>query len=53
MEAIKLGWITRWAFALAAVALLFTEHVPALVCFACTAALAMFCCWELEHHAAS
>ena len=38
---------------LAAVALLFTEHVPALVCFACTAALAMFWCWELEHHAAS
>jgi hypothetical protein len=53
MEAIKFGWIMRWSLALAAVGLLFTEQVPALVCFACTAALAVCWCWELEHHAAS
>ena len=53
MNAIKLGWIMRWLLSLVAVSLLFAEHVPALLCFACTAALAMFWCWELEHHAAS
>jgi hypothetical protein len=50
MEAIN---IVRWVLALAAVALLFLLHAPALVCFAGTAALAAFWCWELDDHAAS
>jgi hypothetical protein len=53
MEAIKVGWVMRWVLALAAVSVLFVEQAPAPICFACTAALAVFWCWELEHHAAS